>query len=269
MKVRAKKDTNSKKEDGKEDADFIKVKLIDGFGISSSYNMLADSLKLNKFSLYLRSNLLEKFNITANGVLDPYKKDPKTGRDIDEFVWEGGRFTPGSIASGSLNISTNIKSKEKNKDGNNKSVEEKNKDEFDGMSNDEVQEQLDYIRRNPAEFTDFNVPWSLNFSFSMSFSRLLQRDYTYKTQFTSSVNFNGDFSLTPKWKFGANGFYDLKATKLQSFSTFITRDLHCWQLSINVTPVGLYKSFNITISPKSGILQDLKINRTRFFYTNN
>jgi len=269
MKVRAKKDTNTKKEDGKEDADFIKVKLIDGFGISSSYNMLADSLKLNKFSLYLRSNLLEKFNITANGVLDPYKKDPKTGRDIDEFVWEGGRFTPGSIASGSLNISTNIKSKEKNKDGNNKSVEEKNKDEFDGMSNDEVQEQLDYIRRNPAEFTDFNVPWSLNFSFSMSFSRLLQRDYTYKTQFTSSVNFNGDFSLTPKWKFGANGFYDLKATKLQSFSTFITRDLHCWQLSINVTPVGLYKSFNITISPKSGILQDLKINRTRFFYTNN
>ena len=267
MKVRAKKDSNSKSEQNKEESEFKKIKLIDGFGISSSYNMLADSLKLQKFNLYLRSNLLEKINITASGILDPYKKNPKTGRDINEFVWKGGKFTPGSIASGSLNISTNIKSKSKDKEGD--ANKEKKDDEFDGLSNDEVQEQLDYIRRNPAEFTDFNVPWTLNFSYSMSFSQVLQPDYTYKTQFTSSLNFNGDFSLTPKWKFGANGFYDLKSMKLQSFNTFITRDLHCWQLSINVTPVGLYKSFNITISPKSGILQDLKINRTRYFYTNN
>jgi LPS-assembly protein len=47
---------------------------------------------------------------------------------------------------------------------------------------------------------------------------------------------------------------------------YISREMHCWQLSINVTPVGLYRTFNFTISPKSGILRDLRLNRTRYFY---
>jgi len=41
--------------------------------------------------------------------------------------------------------------------------------------------------------------------------------------------------------------------------------MHCWQLSINVTPIGMYRSFSITVNPKSGILRDLKINRSRTF----
>jgi hypothetical protein len=104
-------------------------------------------------------------------------------------------------------------------------------------------------------------------SYSLTFSKLLQKDYTFKTELASSINFNGDFSLTPKWKVGANGYYDLNTMRIQSLTTFVTRDLHCWQLSINITPVGVYKFFNISISPKSGILRDLKINRTRYFYT--
>jgi hypothetical protein len=41
--------------------------------------------------------------------------------------------------------------------------------------------------------------------------------------------------------------------------------MHCWQLSINVIPVGFTRSFNFSISPKAALLQDLKINRTRYF----
>ncbi|MCH5687458.1 hypothetical protein LWM68_26245 [Niabella sp. W65] len=82
---------------------------------------------------------------------------------------------------------------------------------------------------------------------------------------TSSVNFNGSFNLTPKWNFSVNGFYDFSTAKIQTFSMAISRDLHCWQMAINVTPIGLYRFFNFTISPKAGILQDLKINRTRSF----
>jgi LPS-assembly protein len=46
----------------------------------------------------------------------------------------------------------------------------------------------------------------------------------------------------------------------------INRDLHCWQLSASITPIGQFRMFNITISPKSSLLQDLKVNRTRTFY---
>ena len=257
MKVRSKKDTG--------DAEMKKIKLIDGFGISSGYNMLADSFKLSTFNIYARSTLLEKINITANATLDPYKTDPTTGYRKNVYAWNQGKFSPGSIVNGNLNISTSLQSKKKDE----KKEDDKLKDEnLDNLTNEQMQQQLDYIRRNPSEFTDFNVPWTLSFSYSLSFAKLLQPDYRFKTQLTSSLNFNGDFSLTPKWKFGANGFYDLSTMKLQSFTTFISRDLHCWQMSINVTPVGLYKFFNISISPKSGLLRDLKINRTRFFYTN-
>jgi hypothetical protein len=36
-------------------------------------------------------------------------------------------------------------------------------------------------------------------------------------------------------------------------------------MAINVTPVGLYRTFSITISPKASVLQDLRINRNRSF----
>jgi hypothetical protein len=80
------------------------------------------------------------------------------------------------------------------------------------------------------------------------------------------MSVNGDFSLTPRWKIGGNTYYDFTTSKIQTLSMFISREMHCWQMSINLTPVGLYRSFNITINPKSGILRDLKINRSRFFY---
>jgi len=65
---------------------------------------------------------------------------------------------------------------------------------------------------------------------------------------------------------GFNCYYDVRHTQMQSLTTFLSRDMHCWQLAINVTPVGPYRSFNITINPKSNILRDLKINRVRTFY---
>lgn len=129
--------------------------------------------------------------------------------------------------------------------------------------------QLEYVRQNPAEFVDFEVPWSLNFSYSLNFTRVFKSDYSgFRTDLYSTISVNGDFSLTPKWKAGMSTYYDFKTSKIQSITTFITREMHCWQLAINVTPVGLYRSFNITINPKSGLLRDLKVNRTRYFYGN-
>jgi hypothetical protein len=65
---------------------------------------------------------------------------------------------------------------------------------------------------------------------------------------------------------GGNTYFDFTTGKVQTLTMFITREMHCWQMAINITPVGLFRSFNITINPKSGILRDLRINRSRFFY---
>lgn len=249
MKVRSPKDTG--------DNPIKKVKLIDGFGITGGYNFLADSFRLSTFSLYARSTLFEKINITANASLDPYEYDARGYRkDIYKF--------PGTLTNGGLNISTTFQSKKK-KDK--KTQEERMKDEMDYVNQDQLMAQLDYMRRNPAEFADFNVAWSLNLQYSLQFARLPKPDYSgFRNEVTSSVSFNGDFNLSPKWKLGANGFYDVKNLKLQTFTMFLTRDLHCWQMSINITPIGLYRFFSININPKSSLLRDLKVNRTRYFY---
>ena len=250
MKVRDKKDTSEKA--------VKKVKLIDGFGFSSSYNLMADSFALGDFNFYLRSTLFEKINITANANMTPYDVD-KYGVRKNSLLFSQGKL--GRVTSGSVAMSTNFQSKPKD--------EKKDKQRLPNdptMTPDEQQRQLDYARQNPAEFTDFNIPWRIDLSYSFSFNRTLLPDYSgFTTSTFSSINFNGDFSLSPKWKAGGTGYYDLSNMNLQQFSMFVTREMHCWQLAINITPVGLFKSFSIAISPKSGILRDLKINRNRTF----
>ncbi len=250
MKVKDRKDTSG--------VATKKVKLIDGFGFNSSYNLMADSFALGNFSFYLRSTLFEKINITASANLDPYEVD-QYGTRKNVLMFKRGSL--GRITNGSLAVSTNFQSK--TKDG----KEDKDRIPTDPfMTPDEQLRQLQYARENPAEFTDFNIPWRLDLSYSLSFSRILKADYSgYQTNIYSNLNFNGDFSLTPKWKAGGTGYYNVNTLKIEQFSMFITREMHCWQLSINVTPIGLYRSFNFSISPKSGILRDLKINRSRTF----
>ncbi len=261
-KVRKKPSADSTDTD--EEDDVRKVKLIDGYGITGSYNLLADSFKLSTFNLYARSTLFEKINITASANIDPYQIDPRNGFRINRYAWQDGKLSLGRITNGSLSASTSFKSKPK--DEKKAKEEEMAYDNYDNLTNDQIQAQMEYVRNNPSQFVDFNIPWSVNVSYSLSFSRILRRDYSgYDTQVSSSMNFNGDFSLTEKWKFGANGYFDFKTLKIPSFSMFITREMHCWQMSINVTPFGAWRSFNISIFPKSGMLRDLKINRSRSF----
>jgi LPS-assembly protein len=253
MKTKNKQDTADKA--GK------KIKLIDGFGFNSNYNFLADSFQLGNFNFYARSTLFEKVNITASANLDPYDIDNRGFRS-KQILWDPAKFKFGRITSGNVAISTSFRSK--SKDGKEEKDKEIPVDPF--MTPDEQQRQLQFARANPAEFTDFNIPWNLSIAYSFNFTRILAPDYSgFITQTFSSFNFNGDFSLTDKWKVGATGFYDITRGNLQQLSTFITREMHCWQLSINVTPIGLFRSFNITVNPKSGILRDLRINRSRTF----
>lgn len=252
MKVKDKKDTSA--------SATKKIRLIDGLGVSGGYNMIADSLNWSPFSFSLRSTLFEKINITGSASMDPYDVD-SFGRRIDKLLWKEGK--PGRLTSGSLAISTSLRSKADD--------DKKDKDRIpvdETLTPDEQLQQLEYVRNNPSEFVDFNIPWNVSLSFSLSFYRTLSPNLKdYITTISSNLSVNGDFSLTPKWKVGGNTYFDFKTAKIQQLTMFITREMHCWQLAINVTPVGLYRSFNITVNPKSGILRDLRINRSRFFYS--
>jgi hypothetical protein len=254
MKVRSRKDTIDKK-----------IRLIDGFGFSTGYNFLRDSMKLDPISLYLRTTLFEKISLTANSVLNPYETDAR-GVSINKYAWQNGKFKLGRLTYGSIALNTTFQSKPRDpkKDAlKRKQLDDRLKDP--NLVADR-QSLLDYMQQNPNEFVDFNIPWQVTLGYSLFFTTRLKQNLSgYETDFNSNLNFSGSFNLTPKWNFSVNGYYDFDTKQLQTFQMSINRDMHCWQLSINVVPVGLYRSFSFSISPKASILQDLRINRTRSF----
>jgi LPS-assembly protein len=246
-----------------------KIKILDGFGFSGSYNFLADSFPLTPITLYARTNLFEKIDINITGSLDPYERN-KQGFATKRFAWQGEKFSLGSITSASVSVGTRLQSQRKDQ-GKEEGEDKHNNDYQQTLTMDEQQQALNYINSNPAEFVDFNIPWSATLDFSYTYGRSLVNTptgYTYAVNTNTNVRFGGDVSVTPKWKAGYNGFFDISNRKLTQFTMFFTREMHCWQLSINVVPVsaGGFRSFNITINPKSSLLRDLRINRSRFFY---
>jgi LPS-assembly protein len=251
------------KKKGKKDTTDKKIRLIEGFGLTSGYNFLQDSMKLNPFNLYFRTTLFEKLSISAQGLYSPYAQD-SFGRDTRQYVWQGDRFRLGRLRSGSVSMSTSFQSKPRDAKKGDTIKANRSKITDPSVLGDE-QRMSQYVNHNPTEYVDFNIPWSISFSYSLFFSRSIQNGKK-RTDVTSNVSFNNTFSLTPKWMFTTSGYYDLKAMQLNMFTMSVSRDMHCWQLSVNVTPIGNYKYFNISISPKSSILQDLKVNRTRYFY---
>ena len=259
MKVRNKKDTTGEQPTKK-------IRLIDGFGFSTAYNFLAERFKLSPFQFYFRTNLFEKININANATMSPYQVDTM-GIDVDRYVWKD-RFSLGRLTSGSVSLSTSFQSKPKDDAKDKQKQEDMDRELNDPILAGDRQRLLEYMRQNPAEFVDFNIPWQVSLSYSLYFQEQFKPDYKgFEKIVRSSANFSGSFSLTPKWNFSVNGFYDFDTQKLQTFTMAISREMHCWQMSINITPIGIYRFFNFTISPKSGILQDLRINRTRSFFS--
>lgn len=234
-----------------------KVRILDNLSITSGYNLIPDSANketpISPVSISAGTNLFNKINITANATINPYKQDTSNHYHL---LWKKGKI--GQFQQGNLSLSTSLKSKSKKDE---RSDEDRLNDYDETLTPDEEQAQLDYIRSNPAEFVDFNTPWTLQLSYSLGYTRLLQSDLIhYKNNLSTNVNVNGTISLSPKWQLGGGFYFDIITRKLQASNFFLTRDMHCWQMTIDIN-VGLYKSFTITLNPKSGILRDLRINK--------
>ena len=245
MKTRNRKDSTG--------ADSVKkIRLLDNLSITSGYNLIADSLNWQPISIRAGSSLFNKVNISAGATINPYQEDSAT--HMSKLLWKQGKL--GNLEAGNLSLSTSFQSKSKDKRSDNDRL---TTDET--LTPDEQQQELQYVRNNPGQFVDFNIPWSVQLSFSLSYSHTLSPDLVhFISQLNSNVNVNGDLSISPKWKLGGGIFYDFRTEKIAATSIYLTRDMHCWQMVIDVN-VGRYKSFTITLNPKSGILRDLHINK--------
>ena len=258
MKVFSRKDTTGNHEK--------KIKLLDGFGITGNYNLVADSFKLSPFAIYARTNLFDKLNISASGNLDPYQTDAR-GRRIDKLIWQQGKISLGRLTNASISLSTSFQSKDKKGNAKTQTMDSIQNAQSKDAAFAAQQRQLAMVRANPGEYVDFDIPWRIDLSYSLAYTNTIIPDSGgVVKRVTQYISFNGDFSLTPKWKIGLNSGFDFTNMQIAYTNMYISRDLHDFNLSINLIPFGTFRQFSFTIAAKAGILKDLRLNRSRQFY---
>lgn len=257
MKVRDRKDTSEKADK--------KITLIDGLAINGSYNFLIDSFQLSNLNLSARSNLFNKINITVSGTLDPYQYD--STRRISRLVWKDKIATLGRLTNANVSLSTSFRGGDQKEQTQKRQSLSNAVNPYTGMALTEEQQEAAYISNNPADYTDFSIPWSIQVGLSFryqSFFSPAAKGFVKSTN--ADMNAGGSLALTPKWQISMNGTYNFSTKEVGMVSMSIAREMHCWQMSISITPVGRYKFFSVIISPKSALLRDIKVNRTRYFY---
>ena len=228
---------------------FKKINLIDNLGVAFSYNAAVSNYNWSPINFTGRTQLFKKLDVTGSVILDPYKID-NTGNHIEQFEWSNSRL--GRLTSSTLSLSTSLRSQVKTTDPKAAAVPPPPSDE------------LDYINSHRNAYVDFNVPWNLNVFYNLNYSKP-----GLTKSITQSATFNGDLSVTKKWKISLTSGYDFTSKKLTLTSINIYRDLHCWEMRFNWVPFGFRQSYSVDISVKSAMLKDLKLSRRKDWYDYN
>jgi hypothetical protein len=225
MKVRSKKDTTET---------LKKITLLQSMGISSSYNIFADSLNLSTINLNARTKLLGLLDVTFSSRYDPYIIN-SSGKRMNQFEIKNGRLARFTNANAALGL--NISESSFNKKTEGEKEQEKKEDD------------------------SYKIPWNLNMNYNIAYNKNNQASSEVTP--TQSLNFSGNIKITPKWKIGFRSGYDFKEKELTYSSVDVYRDLHCWELLFHWIPIGFHKSYTLTIRVKASVLKDLKLKKKK------
>lgn len=249
-----------------------KIKILDNLRISSSYNLLADSLKLQPFSLGVQVAVpgLKNVNVQVSATLDPYDVDISSNGTsatrINRFMVTNGKGL-GRITNASMTAGYSFNSGNNNEDGQPPAI---NNGAINPMFTDpfffDPDNPMDPILRRQLMSTtyyDFNIPWNVSLSYSFSYSNNGARK-----NLAQNINYSGNVTLTKNWALSINGGFDIMSGKPTIGMFTLIRDLHCWQMSFSWVPTGSRKSWQFKINIKSASLQDIKYDKQSSYLDN-
>ncbi len=259
MKVKSQKDTTG----------FKKIPILESLNFSTSYNFLADSMKWSRISMSGRTKLFGT-SINFGASFDPYAIDTTAqGRPVrvDRLLWNEKRQIA-RMENANLSFGLNFGSEtfKKKKEGAPASDEPPEQPPMDDPLNPDdmgmaTQEQTSpQMAATEEGYAQFSIPWNISLNYNM---RVMQGEFdkermNFKKKFTADININGNLELTPKWSMNFSTGYNLERKEISHTNLRISRNLHCWNMSFNLVPVGAYKSYFFTISVNSSLLKDLK-----------
>ncbi len=235
---------------------FKKVSLIDNLGVSLAYNAAARTNNWSNIILNGRTKLFKKLDINMGATLDPYVINSKGG-DSTALENTEGKFA--RLTAATISIGTSLHS-DKAKYTETKTAPVPGAGAPKPVVPAAKQDELDYINAHRDAYVDFNIPWNLSAYYNLNYTKLLTQ------QVTQSVTFNGDLSVTKKWKVSVTSGYDFVSNKLTLTSINVYRDLHCWEMKFNWVPFGFRQSYSVDILVKAASLRDLKLSRRKDWY---
>jgi len=222
---------------------FKKVKLIEGFNIAASHNLIADSLKWTDIALNGRTTLFKNLSLNYRGVYDPYSFNDSTGVKLNESLYSAtGKLA--RMKSTTLAATWGFRLGGK---------EPKN-------------ENLKEIK--PLNYVSKNIAFSSNLSYNINLNRRFINgvDSVVTTQ---SISASGSLDFFNKVKIGYLTGYDYVQKELTPTTFNLYVDLNCWEFKATVVPFGIRKSYYLSLNMKSAILKDVKLERRRNLTQNN
>ncbi len=276
MKVRTRNDTTGQ--------DFKKIPLFDNISLNGSYNLLAPDYKLSPISVSANTQIFKNISFNFSSTFDPYASRPyggtaqyllptattpippisysplllvPTGYENQQYARVPGRyaFAEGQGLLRLTNIQAYLSARFAPKQADKKKTSPNASDAT-----------LKAINNNPELYVDFNIPWSINMSYTFGLNKLTPDI----SQVIQALTLTGDLSLTPKWKITVQTGYDFKFKSPTLTTIGINRDLHCWEMAFNWTPYAGNNlragNYSFDLRARSSILQELKLSRRRSFY---
>jgi hypothetical protein len=244
-----------------------KVKIIDNFGISTSYNIFADSMKWAPISMGLRTTLFNNVGVSANSNFSLYGLS-KNGTTIGTFAYAQNkklmRLTNFSVSL-DFDLGQLIRGdKEKKGTG---TVQQGNRPVTSALGQEEGAGVVQPGMNQTASLYDeygysiFDVPWSARVSYNINYSKP-----AFNSVLTQTLSVSGNVTLTKKTAITYTSGYDFTQKEITMTQIGITRDLHCWNMSFNWIPNGSMKMWNFTIRVKAAVLSDLKYERRKDYH---
>lgn len=237
-----------------------KVKILDQLNLTTGYNFLADSLKMNNVGVSMSTSVFGKLGINGNMNFDPYAIDGR-GRRINKYnILETGVPLRLTNVSGSLSYSLSGKGTVKGNDGS------KSGGGDSGNAADYYRRIYyhpitgEYIPGGWLYYTNPNVPWSVNFNYNFSMNRsyeFINDQLQKKDNYTQTLGVQGNIQLTPKMSVQAQSGWDFTAMKMTTTQFSFRYDLHCFNISVSWVPSGMYQSYSFLISANAAALADL------------
>ncbi len=248
MKVRSDKDTSGMK----------KIKIFENLNLSTNYNLKADSLNLSPISVSGNTKLFNRVNMNINGSFNPYAISPVTGKRVNTFYFKENKG-PVDFVNGAFRLSGSVNPKSKN---------EKQVTEVNLIPNPLYPQEQLFADNYMNSYIDFSVPWDLRLGYQLSYRKSYGTEAKKNISVTNAITAQGKLNLTDEWRIQYNTGYDFRNNEINYTQIRINRDLHCWQMGLSWQPIGSFKSYNFSISPKSSLLSGLKVQKRRTILDN-